>query len=137
MRPVFGDTVYFLALVNPADRFHRQALALSREPLAPLVTTEWVLTEVGDALSQPPHRSRFTRLLALLSGQADVEVLPASSSLFQRGCGLHAQRPDKEWSLTDCISFVVMEERGLSEALTSDHHFEQAGFSVLLQQDIR
>ncbi|MEI7940257.1 MAG: PIN domain-containing protein [Verrucomicrobiota bacterium] len=132
MKAVFGDTVYFLALVNPTDQFHRQALVLSREPTAPLVTTEWVLTEVGDALSQPPHRPRFTRLLALLRQQADVEILPASSSLFRRGCELHAKRLDKEWSLTDCISFVVMEERGLTGALTSDHHFEQAGFSVLL-----
>ena len=81
---------------------------------------------------KPTATPRFTRLLALLRQQADVEILPASSSLFRRGCELHAKRLDKEWSLTDCISFVVMEERGLTGALTSDHHFEQAGFSVLL-----
>jgi uncharacterized protein len=135
MKAVFGDTVYFLALVNPADQLHRRALAMNREHPMPLVTTEWVLTEVGDALSQPPHRTRFSRLLELLRRQADVEVVPASSALFQRGCALHAQRPDKEWSLTDCISFLVMEERELTEALTSDHHFEQAGFSVLLKPE--
>ena len=98
-----------------------------------MVATEWVLTEVGDALSRPPHRSRFTRLLDLLHQQSDVEVLPASSHLFQRRCTFYAKRPDKERSLTDCISFVVMGERGLTEALTSDRHFEQAGFKALLR----
>lgn len=133
MKPVFADTVYFLALLNPADQFHRQARALSQQLPGPLLTTEFILTEVGDGLSRPENRPRFARLHQLLRAQADVEIVPASSELFRKGCELHAQRPDKEWSLTDCTSFVMMKERGIEDVLTSDHHFEQAGFRVLIK----
>ena len=133
MKVVFADTVYFLALLNPADQFHGLARALSLQPLGPLLSTEFVLTEVGNGLSHPDNRPRFARLLELLRTQADVEVVPASSALFRQGCALHAQRPDKAWSVTDCISFVVMKERGIGDALTADHHFEQAGFKVLMR----
>ena len=133
MTPVFADTAYFLALLNPADQWHSQARALSARPSTLLVTTEFVLTEVGDALSQPENRSRFARLLALLRSQPDAEIVPASAALFHRGCELHGARPDKEWSLTDCISFVLMEDRHIQVALTCDHHFAQAGFQPLMQ----
>ena len=133
MKPVFADTVYFLALLNPTDQYHRQARALSGQPPGPLLTTEFILTEVGDGLSRPENRVRFAHLLRLLRAQMDVQIIPASSELFLQGCELHAQRPDKEWSLTDCTSFVVMKERGLEDALTADHHFEQAGFRVLIK----
>ena len=133
MKPVFADTVYFLALLNPADQLHRQARALSLQPPGPLLTTEFILTEVGDGLSRPENRPRFARLVQLLRSQADVEIVPASSDLFDRGCELHSQRSDKEWSLTDCTSFVVMKERDLADALSSDRHFEQAGYRALLR----
>jgi uncharacterized protein len=133
MKAVFADTVYFLALLNPADQWHLQARSLSLQPPGPLLTTEFVLTEVGDGLSHPENRSRFARLLELLKQQPDVEIVPASSGLFRQGCGLYAQRPDKAWSLTDCTSFVVMREHGIEQTLTSDHHFEQAGFQLLMR----
>ena len=133
MKAIFADTVYFLALLNSADQWHPQARAFSARPPGPLLTTEFVLTEVGDGLSYPENRSRFTRLLELLTEQPDVEIVPASSGLFRQGCGLYAQRPDKEWSLTDCTSFVVMREHGVTQVLTSDHHFEQAGFQLLMR----
>ena len=132
MSPVFGGTVYFLALLNARDQLHPQAIALSENPPGPLVTTEWVLTELGDALATPPARERFTQLLASLRVTADVEIIPASHDLFDRGCVLFAQRKDKAWSLTDCLSFVVMEEHGLKTALTADQHFQQAGFVRLM-----
>ena len=134
MKTVFADTVYFLALLNTADQLHSQARALSLSPPGLLLTTEFVLAEVGDALSRPENRLRFARLLQLLRTQADVEVVPASSGLFRQGCDLHARRPDKEWSLTDCISFVVMQQRRIAEALTTDHHFQQSGFQLLMRQ---
>lgn len=133
MKAVFGDAVYFIGLVNPDDQYHAQAVALSKAPPGPLLTTEWVLAEVGDALSQPENRIRFHRLIELLRSRDDIEIVSASGASFQRACELHAQRPDKEWSLTDCISFLVMQERGVTQALSSDHHFEQAGFEILLK----
>ena len=75
----------------------------------------------------------FVGLLPHLQSDADARIIPASRELFQRGFEIFANRPDKEWSLTDCTSFVVMEEHGLADALTTDHHFEQAGFNVLLK----
>jgi uncharacterized protein len=133
MKAVFADTVYFLALLNPSDQLHAQARALNLEWPGPLLTTEFILAEVGDALSGVKNRPQFARLLRLLRAQADVEIVPADSQLFQKASDLHTRRPDKEWSLTDCTSFVVMTDRGLVEALSSDHHFEQAGFRTLMR----
>jgi predicted nucleic acid-binding protein len=132
MTAAFADTAYFLALLNPSDQFHPKARDLSRTDSRPLVTTEFVLIEVGDGLSRPANRSLFAKLRELLAAQPDVEVIPASSNLFQKGCELHAKRIDKDWSLTDCTSFVVMAERRIEDALTSDHHFQQAGFKALM-----
>jgi predicted nucleic acid-binding protein len=75
MKPVFADTVYFLALLNPTDHYHREARALSQQPRGPLLTTEFILTEVGDGLSRQENRPRFARLLQVLRSQADVEIL--------------------------------------------------------------
>jgi predicted nucleic acid-binding protein len=130
---VFGDAVHFVALLSTGDRWHAHAIAINRQPPGPLVTTEWALTEVGDAFSQPGARQKFTRFLDLLRKQPDVEIVSSTSDLFRRGTDLFSARPDKEWSLTDCISFVVMNGRGITDALTSDHHFEQAGFQILLR----
>ena len=129
---VFGDTVHFIALLSTTDRWHARAIAINRQSPGALVTTEWVLAEVGDAFSHPAARQKFVRLLQLLREQADVEIVPSTSDLFRRGARLFSARPDKE-SLTDCISFVVMNERAINDALTNDHHFEQAGFRILLK----
>ena len=132
MNPVFADTAYFIALPNPSDHYHSRALELTQHPTGPLVTTIWVLVEVGDAFSQPMNRVKFARLVALLQTTPDIEVIPPSDRQFQAGTSLYATRPDKSWSLTDCISFVIMRERDLNDALTTDHHFTQAGFRVLM-----
>ena len=131
---VFGDAVYFIALLSARDRWHAHARAINQNPPGPLVTTEWILTEVGDAFSQPAMRQKFIQLLHLLTRQPDVEIVPSSSDLFRRGVEFYGARPDKEWSLTDCISFVVMKELGIADRLTSDRHFEQAGFRILLKE---
>jgi predicted nucleic acid-binding protein len=129
----FADTAYFLALLNPQDGWHEPALRLSRRREGPLLTTVWVLLEVGDALATGPNRQLFSRWLDSLLASAHLEIVPATNDWFFRGLALYRGRPDKEWSVTDCISFVVMGERSLTEALTSDHHFEQAGFTALLK----
>jgi predicted nucleic acid-binding protein len=92
------------------------------------------LPEVADGLSRPVWRPPVIRLFALLRAKPGVEILAPDLDLFDRGFDLYARRLDKEWSLTDCVSFVVMTERGITEALTGDHHFGQAGFRALLRQ---
>jgi len=129
---VFADTYYFLALLAPADEGHAAAVAASRTLPARLVTTAWVLVEVADALSGSATRLRGAGFIEDLERKPMFLVLPGSRESFQAGLELYRSRPDKEWSLTDCISFVVMKERGIKEALTGDHHFEQAGFTALL-----
>lgn len=133
MRRVFADTFYFLAVLNPRDPAHEQALAFYGDDQLHLVTTEWILTEVADANAEPARRPGFQKLLAVLEEDGHVQVMPATHELFRRGLRLYFDRPDKEWSLTDCISFVVMGDEGVTEALTGDRHFEQAGFTALLK----
>jgi predicted nucleic acid-binding protein len=88
--------------------------------------------ETANALSRPVWRERAVSLVNHLAARADVEIVPFSSALWSKGWKLFGQRPDKSWSLTDCISFEVMLERGLTEALSADSHFAQAGFRALL-----
>jgi hypothetical protein len=135
MTPPFADTFYYLALVKPDDQAHARTVALARRSRGPVVTTAWVLTEVGDAMAAPALRPVFVDLMRSLRADAETEIVPPDPGLFERGLDLFARRPDKAWSRTDCISFVVMNERGLTDALTGDHHFEQAGFLALLRPD--
>lgn len=133
MSVCFSDTHFYLALLSEADQDHDRAAQVNRTLDASMVTTEWVLTEVADALSSPAHRELFLELMEALEADAEVTIVPATHELFARGVRLYRERPDKAWSLTDCISFVVMRDRGIREAVTADHHFEQAGFRALLK----
>ncbi len=128
----FADTSYYLAFLNADDELHPRAATMTPTLGAGLVTTAWVLTELVDAFSRPALRPVVIGFVEDLVRDPEVTIVPASQELFDRGFELFKRRPDKEWSLTDCISFVVMEERGIAESLTADHHFEQAGFRVLL-----
>jgi uncharacterized protein len=133
MKPVFADTSYFLALFSEEDVHHSKAVLVSREQSRPMVLTEFVLLELGNSLCRGHARRVFVDLVAHLRSDPLYTVVPVSESLFESGLNLFAQRPDKEWSLTDCISFIVMQRLHLTEALTADHHFEQAGFKALLR----
>jgi uncharacterized protein len=133
MNAVFADTFYFLALVNPDDIFHAEASRFNIQ-FAKMVTTLWILAEVGDALSAPCNRPLFLELLETLGNAPEVQVVKSSNDLFDRGVELFRKRKDKEWSLTDCISISLMDEMKISAALTGDRHFEQAGFQVLLKK---
>jgi predicted nucleic acid-binding protein len=132
MKETFADTFYFLALLNPHDQAHRQAQEIGALLEGRLVTTEYVLLEVGDAMSRPSDRSRFLTLVETLASDENTEVIPASSQLLSEGIDLFRNRPDKDWPLTDCLSFVVMTQRGITDGLTGDEHFRQAGFQALL-----
>ncbi len=133
MSGVFADTFYFLALLTERDEAHSWAKDSSRDRRGRLVTTAWVLTEVADALADPASRASFLGLLGRLRRHPRAAIVPPTEDLFDRGLALYADRPDKDGSLTDCISFTVMREMGITEALTGDRHFEQAGFEALLE----
>ena len=133
MNSVFADTSYFIALASPSDRFHASALQATRVRRGPLITTAWILAELGNAFSQRHLRRRFTEIFDRLQNDSTVQIVPADQVLFERGVDLFRARQDQQWSLTDCISFVVMKDHGITDALTTDHHFEQAGFNVLLK----
>ncbi|MCG3197314.1 MAG: hypothetical protein GHCLOJNM_01799 [bacterium] len=132
MRRVFVDTNYYLALLSKRDNLHKAALAEGGDPSIEFVTTEWVLTELMDALSQGAARKIAVGFIQEIRESDNVIIEFATHGLFQSGLDLYIARPDKEWSLTDCISFVVMEREGLADALTGDRHFVQAGFNALL-----
>ena len=132
---VFLDTSYAIALASPKDQYHGRAEALAEQleqNRTRLMTTRAVLLEIGCALARQRYRSAAVELLDSLEKDPSVEIIPLSESLYTRAFQLYRDRPDKEWSLTDCVSFVVMQDRGLTEALTTDDHFRQAGFRALL-----
>jgi uncharacterized protein len=137
MKPVFADTSYYLALVNPIDPQHQRAVDLAENLLGRVFVTEFVLAELGNSLSKASDRRVFLDLLEDLRTDDATTIVPASERLFQHGIELFASRPDKEWSVVDCISFVVMKQHRLQEALTIDRHFAQAGYRALLREGER
>jgi len=134
MKTVFADSFYFFALLNPRDPAHAKAAAFTGAYTGRIVTTGWILTELADGWARPASwRSVFVQLQADVRANPDITVVPCTDQLLDEGISHYAQRLDKEVSLTDCISFVVMRRDGLTEALTGDHHFEQAGYVALLK----
>lgn len=134
---VFLDTAYAIALASATDEFHLQARGLAEElkgSKTHLITTSAILLEIGNALSKAPYRQAALQLVSSLRADPSVEVIPLSDQIFDEALNLYSQRPDKEWGLTDCISFVVMRARSITQALTTDAHFQQAGFRALLRE---
>lgn len=131
---IFVDTVYWLALVNRNDRWHSQALDWSSRADEPLVTTDAILTEVADALCRGDRRRWAVAAIRAIRADRTITAVAGSAALFRQGFDLYAARPDKDWSLTDCISFAVMKDRDIESALTADAHFVQAGFRALLRE---
>ena len=132
MRTVFADSFYFFALLNDRDPVHEKAVAFVQSYHGRMVTTGWILTELGDGLANPANRPAFLATLDTLQADPNITVVGCGEELLAAGIDLFRQRPDKYWSLTDCLSFVVMQREGITEALTGDKHFEQAGFMALL-----
>jgi predicted nucleic acid-binding protein len=130
--PIFLDTGYLLAVLNTRDKYHDRAVAVAATLEPPFLTTEAVLVEVGNALSRLSTRKLGITALRTLRSDSEISLVPVGHNLFERGVELYSTRPDKEWGLTDCISFVVMRDSKLTEVVTTDHHFEQAGFHNLL-----
>jgi hypothetical protein len=133
---VFLDTGFTIALSVESDEHHERAEKLAEQLEAEqtrLVTTRAILLETGNALSKERYRKSAIELLDALEEDPLVEIVPLSEELFAEALKLFRNRPDKEWGLVDCVSFIVMQERGLTEALTPDKHYEQAGFRALLR----
>jgi uncharacterized protein len=135
MSAVFLDTAYLLAVLVENDALHERAVAWRGALWGRFVTTEYVLLEVLDALSIPPWRPVAVEALRMLREDPTVTIVPADTRLFDEGIELYRARSDKSWGLTDCISFIVMAREGLTEALTSDRDYEQAGFRALLRHE--
>lgn len=131
MKVVFAEAFYFVARLNRRDQHHARGLDFSRDFLARLLTSDWVLMEVADALAGSESRARVQDFIFHLRRSGACESIPASRALLDRALALYHQQADKQWTLTDCTSFVVMREHHVTEALTGDRHFEQAGFTAL------
>jgi predicted nucleic acid-binding protein len=133
MKTVFADAFYFVGLLNRADQHHTKVVAAARQLRDDVLTTEWVLAEFADALAESASRRLVPQFIRDLEQDPKVKIIRASTDLFRRGLQLYGERPDKDWSLTDCTSFVTMNDAEIREALTGDQDFEQAGFTALLK----
>ena len=134
---VFLDTGFAIALLSPRDQYHATAMHLAahiRQQGTKVITSDAVLLEIGAALAKLAYRPAAIKLINGLRADTNVEIIPLDSRLFETAYRLFRERPDKEWSLTDCASFVIMQERRISQALAADEHFKQAGLTPLLLQ---
>ena len=133
--PVFVDTAFLVAPANRHDVYHTKAVELSLKfENQPLVLTDAVLLEVGNSLARG-FRAEAVRLIDDLLASEEVDLVRLSPVLFGQAFGLYREHQDKQWGLVDCVSFVVMRERSLRQALTCDQHFRQAGFEALMIED--
>ena len=135
MNPVFLDTSGLVAVVNTDDQWYISAQTVWQDLIASnvsLVTTSLVLVELGDGLSRIEQRQLALDLYDRLHNSPRVEIVGWTPEIEAAAWELFRQRPDKEWGVTDCTTFVVMQRRGIQAALTVDHHFEQAGFQRLI-----
>jgi predicted nucleic acid-binding protein len=131
MKAVFADTFYFCALLNRADAAHEQVVAFARQNTQPLMTTVLVLAELANSFADTTLRRRTGEFIRTLESSAQFRSWPLTAGLWDASLRLYLEREDKQWSLTDCCSFVVMRQSGLRLALTGDHHFTQAEFEAV------
>lgn len=132
----FLDTAFAIALISPNDAFHEKALELANmieATKSSLVTTRAVVIEVGNALSKQSLRKSAVTLIDSMEADETVIIVSVSDDIYNEAFKLFRSRLDKEWGLTDCISFVVMKQRKVTNALTTDQHFQQAGFVALMK----
>lgn len=129
----FVDTLFVIALINQRDQYHERAAELAaRYERERFLTTDAVLLEIGNALAKK-YRQEAVEVITHLLTSEDVEVVRLTPALFDESFALYKSHEDKEWGLIDCISFVVMHQTGIQDALTFDQHFVQAGFRALMR----
>ncbi len=135
MKKVFADAHYWVAIINDQDQSHPAAMAVSRTLQgATVFTSEDALTEVLAFFSERGQYLRQLTTVTVRSLVADpmIRVVPQSHQSFLTGLVLYEARPDKGYSLIDCISMLIMRQEGITEILTHDGHFAQEGFTILL-----
>ncbi len=133
---VFVDTVAWLALVNKSDGLHDSARTVRDQLIqqkAKLITTDFVVVEIANSLARLPLRGLARKLIDFIRTSDTVELVTITPEFLEKAYQLYCTRDDKEWGLTDCTSFVVMQKMRMNRAFTADRHFEQAGFTVLLK----
>jgi len=133
---VFVDTSALLALANRDDALYDEARRVNRELAAAgceLVTSDWVLAELLGGAARSALRRAGCELIRRLQQSRRTTIIPATRSDWLRAFDLFSSRPDKEWSLVDCLSILICEERCIREVFTHDRHFAQAGLVVLMQ----
>jgi uncharacterized protein len=133
---VFVDTVAWIALLDEADSLHNEAHQVLSEletKKCNLVTTEFVLLELGDGFSAVGKREQAVNFIEELRKSDILRIIPVSQELLGKGWELYSKRADKTWQVTDCVSFVVMQKENITTAFTADKHFVQAGFIALLK----
>jgi hypothetical protein len=140
MNPLSGDLTFvdasgWIALVNATDALHQQSVRLFQQRLNEgrgFVTSSVVLLEVGNWLSPVPLRRLASGLMERIEHSTRIQVVELTLELYRKGWQLYRERLDKDWGVIDCISFTIMQERNIVEALSGDRHFQQAGFVALL-----
>ena len=133
-RKIFVDTLFVVALINEHDAYHPKANELADVfENQPLVITDAVLLEIGNALSRN-FKSEAVEVIDHFSHAAEVEIVRLTPPLFEQSFTLYRSYLDKEWGLVDCISFTAMRQMKITSALTFDQHFIQAGFTALMRQ---
>ena len=136
MRTLFADSGYWIALLYPRDQVHERANAVAAGlGTVEIVTTQMVLAEAFNHLSRQGERFRnlAVQMFRDLESKPNVEIVHQTDAQFRAAVERYAARSDQRWSLTDCASFLVMEGRGITEALAYDRDFQQAGFVALLR----
>jgi predicted nucleic acid-binding protein len=131
---IFIDTLFVIALINRRDQYHQQALDLAAQFEGhPLLVTDAVLLEIENALARS-YKQEAVAIIEQFFAAEEVEVVHLTPHLFTQGFTLYKSHHDKAWGLVDCISFIVMREAGVTQALTFDQHFVQAGFQALMRE---
>ncbi len=132
---VFLDTNGWVALLNATEQLHQRAydawLELGQRGYR-IVLTDWIIAETGNGLARSRARMSFVEALDQFWQSPVIEIVTVDKALIAKAVDRYRRYTDKSWGMVDCASFIVMEERGISEAFTSDHDFEQAGFRRLL-----
>ncbi len=136
MKRTFVDTAFAVALVSERDEYHEKAVELSLEfEYKPIVITDCVLLEIGNSLAKS-YKSQSVTIIENFLSTDETEIVPLDETLFGRAFELYKTHADKSWGLVDCVSFVVMSDHGINDALTCDRHFVQAGFRALMLDSV-